>query len=52
LFSINTITISYEIVSFLNVRIIKIRIDGESEPEQGISYQRTVEVVASTTKTT
>jgi hypothetical protein len=37
-FSIHTITISDEIFSLLNVGITKIIINGESEPEQGISY--------------
>jgi hypothetical protein len=51
-FSIGRIIISNEIISLLNVRVIKIKINGNFELEQEISNQRHAKVVASTTKTT
>jgi hypothetical protein len=51
LLSIGIITISDEIVSLLNIRISEIRINEEYELEQGVTYQRTLEIVSSTTKT-
>jgi len=39
MFSIGTITISNETISLLNVRVLEIKINGKSEPKQGISYQ-------------
>jgi hypothetical protein len=51
LFSIGTIIISDETISLLNVGFLKIKINGKSKPQQGISYQGEVKVVASTTKT-
>ncbi len=38
LFSISTIIISYEIVSLLNIGVLKIKISIESNLEQGTSY--------------
>jgi hypothetical protein len=52
LFSNSTITISDEIISFLNVGIINIIINGKIKLKQGISYQRAAETMVSTTKTT
>ncbi len=52
LFLINTITISYETISLLSVGLSNIRINGEFEPQQGISYQGVLKLMASTTKTT
>jgi hypothetical protein len=52
LFSIGTITISYETISLLNVRVIEIIINGKFKPKQRISYQGVAKVVVSTTKTT
>jgi hypothetical protein len=51
LLSIGIIIILDERVPLLNVGVTKIRINAESELEQGIPYQRTTKVVASTTKT-
>jgi hypothetical protein len=52
LFSINTIIISHETISLLSVGVSNIIINGEYEPQQGISYQGEAKVVASTIKAT
>jgi hypothetical protein len=51
LFSIGIIIILKEIVSLLNIRMLEIKINEESEPQQGTLYQGAIEVVPSTTKT-
>jgi hypothetical protein len=51
LFSIGTIVISNEIVSLLSVRVIKIRINGNSTPEQRLLDQGAIEAMVSTIKT-
>jgi len=50
LFSIGIIIILDETISLLNVRVTNIKINGEYEPEQRISYKKVAKVVASTTK--
>ncbi len=50
LFSIGKITISNEIVSLLSVGVLEIRINEESNPKQGTSYHRAIEMVLSTIK--
>ncbi len=40
LFSIGIITILVETISLLNVRVTKIRINGEFKPKQKISYKK------------
>ncbi len=50
LFSISTIIISNEKISFLNFRVSKIKISEDSDLEQGTSDQIATKVVTSTTK--
>ncbi len=50
LFSIGTITISKEIISLLSIKISKIKIDEEYEPQQRTLSQGAMKVVLSTTK--
>jgi hypothetical protein len=45
LFSISIINILDEKISLLNVGVTKIRINGEFEPKQGISYQRVIKTI-------
>ncbi len=45
LFSINIINILDEKISLLNVGVTKIRINGEFEPKQGISYQKVTKTI-------
>jgi hypothetical protein len=52
LFSIGTITISKEIISLLSIKISKIKINEESEPQQRTLSQGAMKVVLSTTKKT
>ncbi len=42
LLSISIIIILNETISLLSVRVIKIKINGEFEPKQGITYQGVV----------
>jgi hypothetical protein len=51
LFSIGTIIISYEIISLLSISVSKFIISGKSDPDQGISIQKIIEVVFSTINT-
>jgi len=50
LFSIGIIIISNEIISLLNIGVLEIKINGESNPKQGTSNQGATKVAPSTTK--
>ncbi len=50
LFPIGTITISKETISLLSIGVSKIKINEESEPQQGTSNQGVAKVAPSTTK--
>jgi len=52
LFSIGTIGISNEIVSLLSIRMLEVRVSGESNLDQKTSNQKITKVVLSTTNTT